>query len=146
MQLQDDGALGSRAALARAALAESGILTKLGGQLRIREIAFARGPDDGTTVKDRGWDQATDIAVSDWLTISLDQGAEPLARQEVFAAHNDARETLENARQQVEQAAWTMDARRDELRKGEPKESARAELRQLPIYQCDETVDEEDPG
>ncbi|MCF7731184.1 MAG: hypothetical protein K9N23_05835 [Akkermansiaceae bacterium] len=62
MKLLDDGTLASRITLAKAAMAESGILTQLGKQLRVREVSFARGPDDGTQVRDRGWDQTTDIA------------------------------------------------------------------------------------
>jgi hypothetical protein len=67
-------------------------------------------------------------SVSDWIIIRLDRGAEPLARQELFAAHSDVRETLEQARRAVEEARWRIESKREDLKKGEVKEGARKEL------------------
>ena len=64
MKLRDDGAADTRAALARAAVAESGILKQLGERLKVREMAFARGAESGDGVRDSGWTQATDIAAA----------------------------------------------------------------------------------
>lgn len=67
-------------------------------------------------------------AVSDWITVRLDRGAEPLAKQELFAAHSETRETLEQARRAVEEARWRIESKRDELKKGEVSDSSRKEL------------------
>ncbi len=64
MQLRDDRATATRGELARAAIAESGLLKQLGGRLKVREVAFARGAETGDMVRDSGWSQATDIAAA----------------------------------------------------------------------------------
>lgn len=53
-----------------------------------------------------------------WLVVRIDGGAESLARQEVAAAHSEARETVEEARRLVQQARERIDGRRAELRDG----------------------------
>lgn len=64
MDLTDDGQTKTRGAIAREALEKSGILTKLGDQLRIREIPFARSPDTDGKPSAGGWNMATDIAAA----------------------------------------------------------------------------------
>lgn len=64
MDLTDDGQSKSRKAIAREALEKSGILAKLGEQLRIREIPFARSPDTEGKASSGGWNMATDIAAA----------------------------------------------------------------------------------
>lgn len=80
MQLQDDGTGASRTALARAAVTESAVLTKLGGQFKLREVGFARSPDASGTVRDNGWSQSTDIAGA------LDMVLEQIAPDELAGA------------------------------------------------------------
>ena len=86
-------------------------------KLRMR-VADARPPELGGANK----------AVSGWLTVRINRDAEPLAKQELFAAHNDARETLEKARRDVEEARWKIESKRDELKKGDVKEASQNEL------------------
>lgn len=71
MNLTDDGADRTRAEIAKQAVESSGILKKLGGQVRIREIPFARSPADDGQSPAGGWNQATDIAAA--LDTALEQ-------------------------------------------------------------------------
>jgi hypothetical protein len=64
MDLIDDGTKQSRADIARAAVAESGILKQLGEHVKIRELQFARSPDNDSHASTDGWNQATDIAAA----------------------------------------------------------------------------------
>ena len=64
MGLIDEGANHSRADIARDAVKQSGILEKLGEQVRIREIQFARSPESGAGSSAEGWDMTTDIAAA----------------------------------------------------------------------------------
>ncbi len=64
MDLIDDGATRSRADIARDAIKQSGILEKLGEQVRIREIQFARSPESEVGSSAEGWNMATDIAAA----------------------------------------------------------------------------------
>lgn len=64
MDLTDDGQTKSRKAIAREALEKSGILAKLGDQLRVREIPFARSPETEGKASAGGWNMATDIAAA----------------------------------------------------------------------------------
>ena len=64
MDLTDDGSLQSRAAIARDAVAKSGILKKLGEHVRVREFRFARSPENDGHAPFDGWNQATDIAAA----------------------------------------------------------------------------------
>lgn len=68
------------------------------------------------------------VGNSDWLTVKIDEGAESLARQEVSAAQSDARETLQEAIRDVQQARERMDRRHDELKRDELKENGRKDL------------------
>ena len=71
------------------------------------------------------------VGTSEWVVVRIDAGAQSLARQEVFAAHAEARATLEQARQLVQQAREKMDRRRPEvLREEKLPEDARKELAQ----------------
>ena len=71
MDLIDEGAKQSRLEIARAAVAESGILKQLGEHVRLRELPFARSPDSESHATADGWNQATDIAAA--LDSVLDQ-------------------------------------------------------------------------
>jgi len=64
MDLTDDGQTKSRKLIAREALEKSGILAKLGDQLRVREIPFARSPETEGKASAGGWNMATDIAAA----------------------------------------------------------------------------------
>ena len=64
MDLIDDGAVQTRAAIARDALAKSGLLKQLGEHLKLHEIHFARSPENDATSTASGWNQATDIAAA----------------------------------------------------------------------------------
>ena len=64
MDLIDAGATGTRAALAREAVAKSGILQQLGSHVRLREFHFARSPETDRRNPAAGWNQATDIAAA----------------------------------------------------------------------------------
>lgn len=68
------------------------------------------------------------VGVSEWVVIRIDDGAESLARQEVAAAHSDARETLEEARRMVQQAREKIDRRREDLKKEEISKDANKDL------------------
>ena len=70
------------------------------------------------------------VGTSEWLTIRIDQGAQSLARQEVFAAHETVRNTLEQARQLVQQARQRIEQQRNELKNDKVPENARKELAQ----------------
>lgn len=68
------------------------------------------------------------VGTSEWLEVRIDEGAESLARQEVSAAHSDARETLEEAIQDVRQARERMDRRHEELKRDELKKDGSEDL------------------
>lgn len=99
MDLTDDGQSQSRSAIAREALEKSGILAKLGDQLRIREIPFARSPDNDGNASAGGWNMATDIAAA------LDGTLEQIPPDELAGAivltdgrHNRPSQVEESAR------------------------------------------------
>jgi hypothetical protein len=64
MDLTDAGGKGSRSVIAHEAVEKSGILKKLGEHIRIRELNFARSPENDSTAPAGGWNQATDIAAA----------------------------------------------------------------------------------
>ena len=64
MDLIDEGSVRSRSLIAREAVAKSGILKQLGEHVRLREIHFARSPENDPGVTASGWNQATDIAAA----------------------------------------------------------------------------------
>lgn len=64
MDLTDAGQSRSRTEIAREAVAKSGILKKLGEHVRIRELNFARSPQNDDNASAGGWNQATDIAAA----------------------------------------------------------------------------------
>lgn len=64
MDLIDDGETRSRADISRDAVKKSGIFKKLGDQVRIREIQFARSPESEAGSSGVGWNMATDIAAA----------------------------------------------------------------------------------
>jgi len=70
------------------------------------------------------------VGTSEWLTLHLDTGAPSLARQELAAAQSDARETIEQACQNVQRARETIDRRRQDLQREKIPEDARKELGQ----------------
>jgi hypothetical protein len=70
------------------------------------------------------------VGTSEWLTIRVDMGAQSLARQEVFAAHEAVKSTLDQARQLVQQARQRIDQQRNELKNEKVPENARKELAQ----------------
>ena len=57
------------------------------------------------------------IGNSEWLTIRIDRNAESLARQELRAEHDGARETIEKAIQEARQAKDQMESLREEVKK-----------------------------
>lgn len=64
MDLTDAGQSRSRNEIAREAVEKSGILKKLGEHVRIRELNFARSPQNDANAPVDGWNQATDIAAA----------------------------------------------------------------------------------
>ena len=77
MDLIDDGTKQSRADIAREAVAKAGILKKLGEHVRIRELQFARSPDNDSHASTDGWNQATDIAAVQ-PGCSIDSSTKPM--------------------------------------------------------------------
>lgn len=70
------------------------------------------------------------VGTSEWIVVRIDDGAESLARQEVFSAHSDARETIDKAREMVREAREKIERRRPELSQEKVPEEARKELAQ----------------
>jgi hypothetical protein len=64
------------------------------------------------------------IGNSEWLTIRIDRNAESLARQELRAEHDGARETIEKAIQEARQAKDQMESLREEVKKDSLPENA----------------------
>jgi hypothetical protein len=64
MDLTDQGAPKSRLETAREAVEQSGILKQLGEHVRLRELHFARSPENDNAAPVSGWNQATDIAAA----------------------------------------------------------------------------------
>jgi hypothetical protein len=59
------------------------------------------------------------VGHSEWLLLRIDQGAESLARQEMRAEHEGARETIEKAMQATREARERMDWHRGEMQNEE---------------------------
>ncbi|HVJ46407.1 MAG TPA: hypothetical protein VM511_08490, partial [Luteolibacter sp.] len=70
------------------------------------------------------------IGFSEWLTIRIDSNAEYLARQELRAEHDEAREKLEKAIQEARQAKDQIDGLREEVKKEQMNENAVKRLEQ----------------
>ncbi len=64
------------------------------------------------------------IGRSEWLVLKIDRGAESLARQEMRAEHDGAREAIERAVRAAREARERMDRRRGEMEKEEPGQEA----------------------
>jgi hypothetical protein len=64
------------------------------------------------------------VGHSEWLLIKIDQHAESLARQELRAEHDGARETIESAMRQAREARERMDWHRGEMRNDELSKDA----------------------
>jgi len=64
------------------------------------------------------------VGHSEWLLIKIDQSAESLARQELRAEHDGARETIESAMRQAREARERMDWHRGEMQKEELSKDA----------------------
>lgn len=64
------------------------------------------------------------VGNSEWLLIKIDQSAESLARQELRAEHDGARETIESAIRQTREAKDRMDWHRGEMRNEELSKDA----------------------
>ncbi|MBK1828963.1 hypothetical protein [Haloferula rosea] len=79
-------------------------------QFRLRVMAADARPEEAGG-PGRGY--------SDWLLVKVDQGAESLARQELRAAGEDARKTLEEAMQETREAEQMMHQNRGHLEKAE---------------------------
>lgn len=60
---------------------------------------------------------------SKWLIVRIEDGAETLARQKLFAEHSDTRETIEKAMQKTREARDRMNQVRDPMIRGEKEES-----------------------
>lgn len=67
---------------------------------------------------------------SEWLTLRIDQNAESLARQELRAEHDEARETIEKAIQEARQAKDQMESLREEVKKESMNDNAVKRLEQ----------------
>jgi len=67
---------------------------------------------------------------SEWLTLRIDQNAESLARQELRAEHDEARETIEKAIQEARQAKDQMESLREEIKKEAMNDNAMKRLEQ----------------
>jgi hypothetical protein len=70
------------------------------------------------------------VGFSEWLTIRIDRNAESLARQELRAEHDEAREKLEKAIQEARQAKDQIDGLREEVKKEQMQENAVKRLEQ----------------
>ncbi|MEK7954429.1 hypothetical protein WKV53_28185, partial [Luteolibacter sp. Y139] len=64
------------------------------------------------------------VGNSEWLLIKIDQNAESLARQELRAEHDGARETIETAMREAREARERMDWHRGEMQKDELSKDA----------------------
>ena len=64
------------------------------------------------------------VGHSEWLLIKIDRHAESLARQELRAEHDGARETIESAMRQAREARERMDWHRGEMRNDELSKDA----------------------
>ena len=88
------------------------------GQLRTRfpgatEMRLRVRAEDGRPANLGG----PGVGNSEWLLIRIDQNAESLARQELRAEHDEARETIEKAIQQAREAKDQMDGLREQVKK-----------------------------
>lgn len=70
------------------------------------------------------------IGRSEWITLRIDRNAESLARQELRAEHEGARETIEKAFQEARQAKDQIDSLRDEVKKESMNDNAVKRLAQ----------------
>jgi len=68
------------------------------------------------------------VGNSEWLLIRIDNGAESLARQELRAEHDGARQTIEQALQLARQAKNQIEANRDNVKKEEIHENVLKDL------------------
>ncbi|MCW1925312.1 hypothetical protein OKA05_22320 [Luteolibacter arcticus] len=85
------------------------------GELRLRVRAVDARPADL---------DGPGVGHSEWLLIKIDRNAESLARQELRAEHDGARETIEAAMRQAREARERMDWHRGEMRNEELSKDA----------------------
>ncbi len=70
------------------------------------------------------------VGFSEWVKIHIEEGAESLARQELRAEHEGAKQTIEEAIRATREARERMDWHRDEVKKGELGDNARKDLQE----------------
>jgi hypothetical protein len=85
-----------------------------------QEIRLRVRAEDGRTKELKG----PGVGHSEWILLRIDQGAESLARQEMRAEHDGARETIEQAMRATREARERMDWHRGEMQKEELSKDA----------------------
>ena len=98
-------------------VAVGGLLERWDGA---REIRMRVRAEDGRTKELKG----PGVGHSEWILLRIDQGAESLARQEMRAEHDGARETIEQAMRATQEARERMDWHRGEMQREELSKDA----------------------
>ena len=70
------------------------------------------------------------VGFSEWVNLRIDEGAESLARQELWQEHDGAKQTIEEAIRATREARERMDWHREEVKKGELNDNARKDLKE----------------
>lgn len=99
-------------------LAVGALLSRFPG---VREMRLRIRAEDGRPARFGG----PGVGTSEWLKIHIDEGAESFARQELREEHEGAREEIQKAIQNAQEARDRMSWHREEVKQGKPGEQAR---------------------